>query len=131
MLCHDLKHMLHTLQGRWKWALQFFALSERQYLHPCQLLAAVVPAFLAADTASAADGADNTALLDAARVCLREMVASEAPEQSADVSALFMELLDAQPAQLLTTLKACRRSRRPRMQDISSSHVSPRPSMSV
>lgn len=110
--------MLRAVQGRWKWALEFFALSEREYLHPCQLLAAIVPAFLAAET-PATDRADSTALLDAARLCLQDLVRSQTPEQSAEVSALFMDLLDSQPAPLLATLVDCRKSRRPRIQDIS------------
>lgn len=63
--------------------------------------------------------------MDAARACLRDIVAAEVPKQSADVSALFMELLNAEPAQLLSAVKGCRKSRRPRMQDISLSHVIP------
>jgi hypothetical protein len=114
--------MTCCIQGRWKSALQFFALSEPRYLHPCQLLAAIIPAFLAASTPKT-DTADISALRAAARASLQEIVSSQVPEQSADVSALFLELLDAQPAQLLVTLMECRRSRRPRMKDMSSAHV--------
>lgn len=122
MLHRPRARLLLALQGRWKWALQYFALAKPSYLHPCQLLAAIVPALLGAATL-VAGSEETSALLDAARVCLQKVVSSHATDQSAEVSALFAELLDAPPAGLLTTLVECRRSLRPRMQDMSSCHA--------
>jgi hypothetical protein len=124
--------MICCLQGRWKSAMQFFALSEQRYLHPCQLLASIIPTLLMAGT-SATDTADISALRDAARASLQELVSSQVPEQSADVSLLFMELLDAQPDPLLVKLVECRRSRRLLLKGISSlvcptSYLQPRSS---
>lgn len=110
------------VQGRWKWALQFFSLAKRTHLHPCQLLAAIVPAILAGD-ATTGDAAGVTALRHAARASLQALVASQCHEQHAEVTALFMELLDSQPPEHLGTLLEGRTNRRPRNLELVSHKV--------
>jgi hypothetical protein len=124
--CHSGCAVLHSVscyraparvQGVWMRALQFFELAQREYVHPSQLLSAVLPALLAPSTSPAAKR-----LRETARSSLEAAVQAEAPLQQPDICHSFLELFDGPPAPLMSSLVARQRSRRARLADIHS-HV--------